>query len=146
MNCPHVLEKYPYILQKKALRLMYFLKRNSHTGPLFQDSGILKLFDKISLGNCIFISNSINKALPSVFHNWFILISESHEHDTRMSEIGCIKIPTYNTKTYGRYSVVINAAYNWNFLQKLYKETLFYKLKTSKLKSILLHHFQSYYY
>ena len=120
---------------------MYFLKRNAHTGPLFQDSGILKLFDKISLENCIFISKAINKILPSVFHNWFILISESHEHDTRMSEIGCIKIPTYNTKTYGRYSVVINAAYNWNFLQKLYKETLFYKLKTSKLKSILLYHF-----
>ena len=131
-----------YILQKKALRLMYFLKRNAHTGPLFQDSGILKLFDKISLGNCMFISKSINKILPGVFHNWFIPISDSHDYDTRLSEAGCIKVASFNTKTYGRYSVIINAAYDWNFLQKQYKETLFYKLKISKLRSILLKHFQ----
>ena len=57
--------------------------------------GILKLFDKISLGNCIFISSCINKSIPSVFHNWFTLISESHAHDTRLSEVGCLKIPNF---------------------------------------------------
>ena len=135
-----------YILQKKALRIMYFLKRNSHTGPLFKDSGILKLFDKISLGNCTFISDSLNKRTPIVFHNWFTLISESHEHNTRLSDVGCLKIPHHNTKTYGRYSVIINAAYNWNFHQKLHKETLFYTLRINKLRNILTQHFKSKYY
>ena len=88
---------------------MYFLKRNSHTGPLFSDSGILKLFDKISLGNCVFINSCINKTIPGIFHNWFTLIHDSHDYDTRLSEIGCLKIPKHKTKTYGRYSVAINA-------------------------------------
>ena len=134
-----------YILQKKALRLMYFLKRNSHTGPLFNDSGILKLFDKISLGNCLFISSCINKTTPRVFHNWFTLIHESHRHDTRLSEIGCLVIPNHKTKIYGRYSIIINAIYNWNFLQKIHKDTLFHTLKISKLRSILLEYFRSRY-
>ena len=135
-----------YILQKKALRIMYFLKRSSHTGPLFKESGLLKLFDKISLENCTFINNSLNSRLPSVFHNWFTLISESHEHNTRLSEVGCLKTPHYNTKTYGRYSVIVNAVYNWNFYQKLYKETLLHTLKKTALKKILLQHFRSKYY
>ena len=91
------------------------------------------------------ISVSI-KILPSVFHNWFTQISETHEHNTRLSEVGRMKIPHYNTKTYGRYSVAINAAYNWNYLQGLYKETLFFTLKITKLRSILLQHFKSKYY
>ena len=74
--------------RKKTLRLMYILKCNAHTGPLFQDSRILKLFDEISLGNCMFISKSMNKILLSIFHNWFIPLSESHDHDTRWSEAG----------------------------------------------------------
>ena len=125
---------------------MYFLKRNSHTGPLFKDSGILKLFDKISLGNCTFISDSLNKRTPIVFHKWFTLISESHEHNTRLSDVGCLKIPHHNTKTYGRYSVIINAAYNWNFHQKMHKETLFYTSRINKLRNILTQHFKSKYY
>ena len=134
-----------YILQKKSLRLMYFLKRNSHTGPLFDESGILKFFDKISLGNCIFINNCINKTIPSIFHNWFTLIKESHSHDTRMSEVGCLKIPAFNTKTYGRYSVTVNAIYNWNYLQKIHNETLFHDMKLNKLRKILTDYFRSKY-
>ena len=122
------------------------MKRSSHTGPLFKESGLLKLYDKISLENCIFINNSLNSRLPSVFHNWFTLISESHEHNTRLSEVGCLKTPHYNTKTYGRYSVIVNAVYNWNFYQKLYKETLLHTLKKTALKKILLQHFRSKYY
>ena len=124
---------------------MYFLKRNAHTDPLFKDSRILKFFDKISLGNCIFISDSLNRRLPVVFHNWFTLISDTHEHNTRLSEVGCLKIPHHNTKTYGRYSLIINAAYKWNYFQKLYKNTLFYTLKTTRLRNILIQHFQSKY-
>ena len=42
---------------------MFFQSRNSHTGPLFKVSQILKSFDKTALENCIFISKSLNGSL-----------------------------------------------------------------------------------
>ena len=35
---------------------MFFQARNSHTGPLFNNSTFLKSFDETALENCIFIS------------------------------------------------------------------------------------------
>ena len=60
-----------HLLHKKSLRLMFFQRRNSHTGPLFKMSKILKSFDKTALENCIFISKSLKGLLPSIFNNWF---------------------------------------------------------------------------
>ena len=58
-----------YLLQKKSFRIMFFQSRNSHTGPLFKVSKILKCFDKTALENCIFISKSLKGLLPSIFNN-----------------------------------------------------------------------------
>ena len=91
-----------YILQKKSLRLMYFLNRNAHTTPLFKDSHILKFPDKIALENCIFIKNYFNEILPTPFKNWFTLSTDSHTHNTRWSNLGCLKIPPHKTTIYGR--------------------------------------------
>ena len=60
-----------HLLQKKSLRLIFFQSRNSHTGPVFKMSKILKFFDKTALENCIFISKSLKWLLPSIFNNWF---------------------------------------------------------------------------
>ena len=98
-----------YILQKKSLRLMYFLNRNAHTTPLFKDSNILKFPDKIALENCIFIKNHFNQTLPTPFENWFTLSTDSHTHNTRWSNLGCLKIPPHKTTIYGRQSVNISA-------------------------------------
>ena len=87
-----------YILQKKSLRLMYFLNRNTHTTPLFKDSNILKFPDKIALENCIFIKNYFNQTLPTPFKNWFTLSTDSHTHNTRWSNLGCLKILPHKTK------------------------------------------------
>ena len=90
---------------------MFFQSRNPHTGPLFKVSRILKSFDKTALENCIFISKSLKGLLPSIFNNWFKFSFESHSHDTRCSNLGYIKIPSYCTKTYGRYSMFVNLIY-----------------------------------
>ena len=45
-------------LQEKALRLMFFLRREAHTSPLFNGFNILKFHDKIALENSIFIYKS----------------------------------------------------------------------------------------
>ena len=90
-----------HLLQKKSLRIMFFQSRNSHTGPSFKVFKILKSFDKTALENCIFISKSLKRLLPSIFNNWFKFSFESHSHDTRCSSLDYLKMPSYRTKTYG---------------------------------------------
>ena len=44
------------MLQKKALRVMNFPSRDSHSGPLFKSNHILKLENKILIENILFIN------------------------------------------------------------------------------------------
>ena len=74
---------------------MFFQSRTSHTGPLFKVSKILKSFDKAAHENCNFINKSLKRLLPSVFNNWFKFSFEPHSHDTRWSNLGYLKIPSY---------------------------------------------------
>ena len=87
-----------YILQKKSLRLMYFLNRNIHTSPLFKNSNILKFPDKIALENCNFLKNYFNQTLPTPFKNWFTPSTDSHTHNATWSNLVCPKIPPHKTK------------------------------------------------
>ena len=130
-----------HLLQKKPLRLMFFQSRNSHTGPLFKMSKILKSFDKAALENCIFISKSLKGLLPSIFNNWFKFSFQTHSHDTRWSNLGYLKIPSYHTKTYGRYSMFVNSIYVWNHLQSCHQNVIFHQLRANKLKEILINFF-----
>ena len=57
------------ILQKRALRIMNFQLRNSHTSLLFRKNSVVKFKDKINLENILFISKSFNNLLPSLFNN-----------------------------------------------------------------------------
>ena len=130
-----------HLLQKKSLILMFFQGRNSHTGPLFKVSKILKSFDKTALEKCIFISKSLKGLLPSIFNNWFKFSFESHSHDTRWSNLGYLKIPSYHTKTYGSYSMFVNSIYVWNNLQSCHQNVIFHQLRANKLKEILINFF-----
>ena len=117
---------------------MFFQSRNSHTGPLFKVSKIFKFFDKTALENCIFISESLKGLLPSIFNNWFKFSFESHSHDTRWSNLGYLKMPSYRTKTYGRYSMFVNSIYVWNHSKSCHQNVTFHQLRASKLKEVLI--------
>ena len=110
--------------RKKIVRLMLFQSRDSHTGPLFKDSEILKSFDKTAFENCIFISKSLKGLLPPDVISWFRFSFVWHSHDTRWSNPGSLKIPSYHIKTYGRYSM-LNTIYVWNHLQKCHQNVFF---------------------
>ena len=120
---------------------MFFQSRNSLEGPLFKMSKILKSFDKAALENCIFISKSIKGLLPSIFNNWFKFSVETHSHDTRWSNLGYLKILSYHTKIYGRYSMFVNSIYVWNHLQLCHQNVIFHQLRATKLKEILINFF-----
>ena len=76
-----------FTLQKKALRLMSFLRREAHTNPLFKDFNFLKLHDKIALENSIFMHKSFKHQLPQLFDNWFGLSPNFYTHNTMWSNL-----------------------------------------------------------
>ena len=118
-------------LQKKSLKIMFFQSRNFHTGSLFKVYKILKSFDKTALGNCIFIRKSLKELLPAIFNNWlsFFFLSHTLMHDTRWSNLGYLKIPSYRNKTYGRYSVFVSSIYSWSHLQSCNQNVILHQLK-----------------
>ena len=73
------------ILQKKAVRIINFQPRNSHTSPLFKQNFILKFQDKICLENILFVSKSLNNLSPSILNTWFSFPSEQHNYETSSS-------------------------------------------------------------
>ena len=88
------------ILQKKAIRIINFQPRNSHTSHLFKQSSILKFQDKICLENILFISKSLNNLSPSVFNTWFRFSSDQHNYETSSSTQGNLTKLFYKTNKY----------------------------------------------
>ena len=73
------------ILQKKAVRIINFQPRNSHTSPLFKQNFILKFQDKICLENILFVSKSFNNLSPLNFNTWFSFASDQQNCETASS-------------------------------------------------------------
>ena len=120
-----------HLLSKKSQ------SRNFHTGPLLKVAKILKSFlSKIAVEKCIFIRKSLKGLLPSIFNSWFKFYFQSHSHDTRWSNLGYLKIPSYCTKTHGRYSMFVNAIYVWNHFQSCHQNVIFHQLRANKERNI----------
>ena len=66
-----------FIVQKKALRTIHFKDKIDYTSSLFSESNIIKLPDKISIENCLFVRKSLNNQLPEIFNNWFVFSSDT---------------------------------------------------------------------
>ena len=96
------------ILQKKAVRIINFQPRNSHTSHLFKQSSILKFQDKICLENILFISKSLSNLSP-VFNAWFSFSSDQHNYETSGSTQGNLAKLFYKTNRYGKYSITASA-------------------------------------
>ena len=95
------------ILQKKALRIMNFQSRDSHSSPLFKSNHILKLEDKILIENILFINKSFNNLLPPIFKSWFTFCSDIHNYQTVSSNSDKLFKPSYRTDSFGKNSITI---------------------------------------
>ena len=82
--------------------MSYFIAKNSIVAKV-----TFKSFYKTAFENCNFINKSLNESLPSLFSRWFKLLFEPHSHNTR-ANLGYLQIPFNQTKTYDRYSAIIN--------------------------------------
>ena len=91
------------------------------------------------------ISKAINSFLPSLFNDWFTFASETHRYETSSSTMGLLKIPTINTKNYGKYSVKTSSITSWNEIQKQTKDKSLSTFRTREAKSFLTKQFTNNY-
>ena len=105
------------IIQKKALRIMNFQFRDSHSRPLFKSNHILKLEDKTFVENILFINKSFNNLLPLIFKSCFTFCSDVHNYQTVSSTADKIFKPTYRTYSYGKNSITMGTINSWNKTQ-----------------------------
>ena len=121
------------ILQKKAVRIINFQPRNSHTSPLFKQNFMLKFQDKVFLENILFVSKSLNNLSPSIFNTWFSLSSDQHHYETSSSTQANLMKLFYKTDRYEKYSITVSAVESWNKIQKQLKSILLKDLSPSKI-------------
>ena len=105
------------ILQKKALRIMNFQSRDSHSSPLFKSNHILKLEDKMLIENILFINKSLNNLLPPIFKNCFTFCSHVNNYQTVSSTSDEIFKPLYRADSFGKISITIGPINSWNKTQ-----------------------------
>ena len=63
-------------IQKNALRIISRAGFNAHTTPLFKSLKILKVYDQITLLNCLFVHDYLNGKLPKSIDNTFTKLSD----------------------------------------------------------------------
>ena len=105
------------ILQKKALRIMNFQSRDSHSSPLFKSNHFLKFEDKILIENILFINKSLNNLLHPIFKNWYTFWSDVHNYQTVSSTSDEIFKSSYKTDSFGKNLITIGAINSWNKTQ-----------------------------
>ena len=60
-----------FVLQKKAIRIITFSSFFEHTGPLFKDLNVIKLFDEVTFHIAVFMYKFKNQLLPNNFEVFF---------------------------------------------------------------------------
>ena len=130
------------ILQKKALTIMNFKSRDSHSSLLFRSNHILKIEDKILIGkiligNIIFIIKSFNNLLPPIFKSWYTFCSDVHNHHTVSSTADQLFKPSYRTDSYKKNSITLGAINSWNKTQHQFSNLSLKTFSPTKIKNLL---------
>ena len=71
----------------------------------------------VLLENCNLVMQHINKNLPSSFDNFFQILRNQNELNTRASSKNKVHIPQVRTTQYGLNSIKYKCATNWNNIQ-----------------------------
>ena len=103
-----------YLLQKKVVRAIAFQNFTSPSSPIFSDLKILKLYDLLDLKLFSFVYEVVNRLSLPYFHNFFAMISDVHQYDTRQACEAGIFMTQHNTLQYGLRSVRYAGAKSWN--------------------------------
>ena len=102
-----------FVLQKKAITIITFSSFFEHTGPLFKDLNVIKLFDEVTFHIAIFMYKFKNQLLPDNFKVFFTSVKETHNYNTRLSSRMTYALPKTRTN-YGILNIRYQGAKIWN--------------------------------
>ena len=123
------------ILKKKALRIMKFQSRDSHSCPLFKSNHIFKLEDKILIENILFLNKSFNNVPPPIFKSWFTSCSDVHNYQTVSSTTDKTFKPSQILSE--KNPVTIAAINSWNKTQHQFGNLSLKTYSPTKIKSLI---------
>ena len=67
-------------LQDRAIRVLNFASYNDSRGPLYKKMRILKFTDYVYLQNFLFVHDSFEGKLPTVFNDYFMFSNKQHNY------------------------------------------------------------------
>ena len=102
------------VLQNKLLKVLQAKNYRYSTNRLHNELEIIKVEDIAKLDAVTFIHNYFNNKLPPIFNNYFTLVRDTHNLNTRSSDQD-IYFDTYKTKI-GISSMKSIGAKTWNEL------------------------------
>ena len=108
-------------LNDKAIRIINFANYRDDPSQYYKKSNILKFQDFIMLNNFLHIHDHFNNRLPSSLLDKYEFIHKNHNHETRISNAYCIKLPISRTIEFGVHSQSGQASRQWNRLQIILK-------------------------
>ena len=135
-NCPQTYLNKILVLQKRALRLIYFSKPRDHTIPFFIESNCLPL-QSLFFQQLSYLMYDVHaKTAPKSLLDKFAKINTEHHYNTRLSAKECFSVKFSRTekmkKSFTRIGVSI-----WNSIP-LSVKTLNVSNFRKKIKSLLL--------
>ena len=122
-------------LQKRAMRIIALSAPRSHSLPLFRKFGILNIYQINSFQITQFVYGSLNKTLPSFFHNFFSLNSQFHNYLTRKASQ--LRPPQSRT-TSSQFKISYRGSKLWNSLPPHFVKLSYESFKKS-VKNFLLY-------
>src|SRR6218665_151592 len=101
------------LLQKKAIRVIARDKYVAHTQPRFREFNIMKCESIDIYLTCIFVYKYQNNHLQRMFLNYFVKITDKHDHYTR-SVTGMGRSVKYCRTNYRGFALSIMGPKIWN--------------------------------
>ena len=111
-------------LQKKAVRIITFLRYDTSADPLYIQTGIPKFSKFIFYLNIKVVHEALNEILPKALQNLYKFQAISHQHSTRNNKLKLLERPKTKNLNYGLNSIQYQAILNWNQLLLYTKEDL----------------------
>ena len=105
LACPTHLKRL-LLKQKRAIRIICGVPRDTASAPLFKKLNILNIYDLNKLRLAIFSYKIYNSMLPAVMNSHFMRVSDVHNHSTR--QMNDLYLPKPRTN-YRKFSVAYQA-------------------------------------
>ena len=101
--------------QKRAIRLVFNIRRRNSTSKHFKEHRILRIKEIYKYLVSLFVYKFRNKGLPDLFKDYYVTCNSLHMHATRQSNV--LRIPIYKSNI-GNKCIKVSGVKIWNDISK----------------------------